>query len=352
MNDNKLNLHRNNFTFRSNWQSEMPIYDITDTSLKDDMASMEHPLFALSKKPDLKIRHYEHNKNKIEIIPSVKGLATIYDKDILIYAISQLAADHNQGNKIKPQITIKIRNLLLFTNRHTGGYNYNLLEEALTRLSGTKIKTNIKTGGQEQINIFGLIESGTLIRNKLNNRTLELKIKLSEWIFNAINAKEILTLHRDYFSLRKPLERRIYEIARKHCGQQPEWKINLTLLKKKCGSKSPTKHFRYLIKNLIRHNHLPEYNMTTDNTDTIKFTKRKTLKKIKNTTKTTHSKLKNHYNSHNCISNWNVYSLEKKLKEHTIKNCHKTSYNSNKLFLDFHKKLSKKHIKHTKNNKT
>ncbi|MCA9184408.1 MAG: replication initiator protein A [Pirellulaceae bacterium] len=32
----------------------------------------------------------------------------------------------------------------------------------------------------------------------------------------------MLTLHRDYFRLRKPLERRVYEIARKHCGPKAE----------------------------------------------------------------------------------------------------------------------------------
>src|SRR3546814_8316288 len=37
--------------------------------------------------------------NVIEIIPSGKGLATIHDKDILIYCISQLVAKMNQGEQ-------------------------------------------------------------------------------------------------------------------------------------------------------------------------------------------------------------------------------------------------------------
>jgi len=43
-----------------------------------------------SKKPDTAIRKYEHNGNWLQIVPSVKRLATIYDKDILIYCISQI----------------------------------------------------------------------------------------------------------------------------------------------------------------------------------------------------------------------------------------------------------------------
>ena len=57
---------------------------------KDDMASMEHPIFSLSTKPDMRVLHYEYNGNTITIIPSGNGLATIHDKDILLYCISKL----------------------------------------------------------------------------------------------------------------------------------------------------------------------------------------------------------------------------------------------------------------------
>ena len=72
------------------------VADLLDWALKDDRHSMEHPMFALSKKPDLKPRKYEHSGNSIAITPSVKGLATIWDKDILIYAVSQLVGGINQ----------------------------------------------------------------------------------------------------------------------------------------------------------------------------------------------------------------------------------------------------------------
>ena len=37
-------------------------------------------------------------------------------------------------------------------------------------------------------------------------------MNLSDWIYNAVAKHEVLTLHRDYFRLRKPLERRMYEL--------------------------------------------------------------------------------------------------------------------------------------------
>jgi hypothetical protein len=44
------------------------------------------------------------------------------------------------------------------------------------------------------------------------------EIEISEWIFNSIGRKTVLTLHRYYFRLRKPIEWRVYVIARKMCG--------------------------------------------------------------------------------------------------------------------------------------
>src|SRR5215831_9924977 len=63
------------------------ICDVLDAIPKDDMASMEHPIFSLATKAYTRIRNVV-----VEIAPSVRGLATIHDKDILIYCISQLMA--------------------------------------------------------------------------------------------------------------------------------------------------------------------------------------------------------------------------------------------------------------------
>jgi Replication initiator protein A len=78
-------------------QDDLFVCDVADAILKDDMASMEHPFFSLAKKPETTVRRYENGNRWLEVVPSVKGLATIYDKDILIYCISQLIAKMNKG---------------------------------------------------------------------------------------------------------------------------------------------------------------------------------------------------------------------------------------------------------------
>ena len=124
-------------------QKELFICDVADAALKDIMPQMEHPFYALSKKPDIGIRRYEHNDNYLEITPSVKGLATIYDKDILIYCISQIMEKLKRGEKVDRRVRINSKDLLVFTNRGVGGKDYTALSEALDRLAGTRIKTNI-----------------------------------------------------------------------------------------------------------------------------------------------------------------------------------------------------------------
>jgi plasmid replication initiation protein len=185
-----------------------------------------------------------------------------------------------RGEKVSQHIRINSHELLIFTNRDTGGKDYAALSEALDRLAGTRIRTNVSTGGEEQYENFGLVDAASIRRKRgLDGRLLWCEVKLSDWVFNAIRAQEVLTLHRDYFRLRKPLERRVYEIARKHCGQQDQWKIGLLTLLKKTGSQSPEKRFRQMIKHLAENDHLPDYSVTFDpGSDVVTFRNRGTVK--------------------------------------------------------------------------
>ena len=206
------------------------VADILDWALKDDRASMEHPLFSLSKKPDTRIRRYEHNGQSVTITPSVLGLATIWDKDVLVYAISQLTEALNQGRPVSRVVQLKAYDLLTVTNRQTGGESYDRLRKAFERLAGTRISTNIVTGGQRVREGFGLIDNWRIIeKSPSDNRMIAVEVTLNQWLFNAVMAREVLTLNHDYFRLDGGLERRLYELARKHCGNQTRWIIGLRL---------------------------------------------------------------------------------------------------------------------------
>ena len=209
------------------------ICDIFDASPKDDLGSMEHPIFSLSTRPDRRILSYAHNGTHIEVTPSVRGRATMHDKDILIFCISQIMAAMNAGRAVSRTLQLRAHDLLVATNRDTSGDAYARLREAFERLAVT----------------------------------------LSEWIWRAVMAKSVLTLSRDYFRLRKPLERRIYELARKHCGRQPEWRVSVATLHKKAGSAAPVRVFRAALRKMIQDGHLPDYRMDEAAGDLMVFTR-------------------------------------------------------------------------------
>ena len=256
------------------------ICDVLDAIPKDDMASMEHPIFSLATKPDRRIFRYEHNGNTVEIVPSVKGLATIHDKDILIYCISQLIAKMNQGEQPNRTLHLTARDLLVWTNRQTDGDGYKRLRSAFERLAGTRITTNIKANGEEITEGFGLINEWRIIRKTNSGQMSEIKVTLSEWLFRMIEGRSVLTLHRDYFRLRKPLERRIYELARKHCGAQEKWVVSIEILQKKTGASSHIRVFRSMLRDLAINNHLPDYAVEI-NSNTVTFRNRETMDTVK-----------------------------------------------------------------------
>lgn len=245
--------------------------DIFDAIPKNDLASMEHPLFSLGTRPDRRILNYQHNGAEITVVPSVKGLATIHDKDILIFCISQLMAAQNAGRQVSRTLHLKAHDLLVATNRETSGDAYRRLRESFERLAGTRITTNITTGGEEVTSGFGLIESWEIVRKARGGRMVNVAVTLSDWLFRAVLAKSVLTLSRDYFRLRKPLERRIYELTRKHCGRQRDWTISVETLLKKSGSASPRRVFRKMIRDMITAQPLPDYAMEELPGDLIRF---------------------------------------------------------------------------------
>ena len=242
------------------------VLDTIDMAPRSDMATMEHPIYSLSTVPERRRLNYEHGDVRVEIIPSSIGLPTVFDKDIVIYCISKLMQAKNQGEAIKQEVRLTTHDLLVETNRPTNNLGYERLLPALNRLRGVVINTTISTGDARTTHGFGLIDAFEYNRKGSMHaeRLKYLDIKLSDWIYRAISSSEVLPISRDYFRLRAPVDRRIYELVRKHCGKQTSWRVGLELLQKKVGSKQAEKHFHSHLRHLVRSNHLPDYAVTIE----------------------------------------------------------------------------------------
>jgi plasmid replication initiation protein len=258
-------------------QKDFFILDISDVVPKDDMASMEHPLFSLATKPDMRHLEYRGGDNRLKIVPSGIGLPTIFDKDILIFCVSQLMHRKNRGEKISKRVRFSARELMIATNRKTGGVEYQRLEQAFQRLLGTTFQTDIKTGARRETRFFSLIESGSgfVMKDDGKWRLDYCEVILSDWVMRAIECDEVVTISNDYFRLRRPLERRIYEIGRKHCGNQQKWQIGLAKLQEKTGSNAPLKKFRLNLRQIIEDDATPFYKIELTVDDLVVFRPRR-----------------------------------------------------------------------------
>ena len=224
---------------------------LTGASVKVDMASLEHPLFSIGRHPLKVPRCYALGRDcEIRIVPSLDGAPTLEDKDILVYLASQLRAALNAGLKVSQTVHVRAYDLLQTIGRGAGGTDYKRLRVALKRLRGTSIETRIETGGVRQESGFGLIDAWSLMEQP-NLHSPRLRIKLSDWLYRAIVNNELLTVEPIYFTL-QGLEKRIFEIFRKHLGErQTEWHIGLEKLQNKCGSQSPPRRFRFELRRIL-----------------------------------------------------------------------------------------------------
>jgi len=244
------------------------VLDIADAAPRGDMAAMEFPFFALKTQPDRREREYKRGDVVLRVIPSGRGMATVHDRDVLLYCISQLMARKNAGLPIGKVVQFNAHDMLVATNRQTDGDGYDRLEQALTRLRGTTFETSVKTGGEGMTSIFGMVEAARVVRKApVTGRMVAVEVVLSDFLLRAIESNQVLPINRDYFRLRSPVDRRLYELARKHCGQQPQWGIGLDLLKDKVAFSSSVRELRAHVRKVVQTQHLPDY--TVDIADDV-----------------------------------------------------------------------------------
>ena len=250
----------------------MTIHDITDGILTALSLDTDVPLYALSNKPDIEGIKYEQDGKWMDIQPGVNGRPTIYDKDILLYCTYHIMRTKRAGGQVSSKININLSELLRFTQRGAVEKNYTALYYSIARL----VSTVYTTGGTSGLaTFFSLLTHCKMEKHHGPDRHKSSSVvTLSDIVFNAIDSNEGITLNDDYFRLRKPLERRIYELAVRHCSQQPSWRIPVESLLTLSGSQSAGEKFRQMIADLIEANRLPEFRVAHDEaTDIVTFSR-------------------------------------------------------------------------------
>jgi plasmid replication initiation protein len=247
-------------------QIDLFVESMVAAPLRNDRATMEFPFFALQKRPLMTPIIYQDGNVTIRVSPGERGIASIWDKDVLIYLSSLINAKIERGEEVSRTVRIAAYDMLRVTRRHTGKNGYQEIYDALFRLRSTTITTDIQSGGERETRGFGWIDSFRILtkETKAGNKVMQgLEITLNDWTFRAlVKDRRVLAINPAYFDLTGGLERRLYEIARKHVGRQAEWKVSLLLLAKKCGTMQRNlRRFKFDLKELAELDRLPDYQM-------------------------------------------------------------------------------------------
>lgn len=231
---------------------------------------MEFPFFDLSKRARRKRLIFSDQERGVTIeIKAIEGagIATIYDKDMILYVASLIVQDLAKGGKFRREYRFSAHDFFRVAGRDRSKRSYANLEQTIERLKGTLIKTNIETGGQGFDGWFNWFNSGTALHYERDAATGEKRLKiirvvLCEWLFRAIlRDGKMLEYCDEYFDL-KPIERRLYDLARIHCDGEPVWTIELGPLKDLVGSDSEISKFRAQVAAISRAGRLPDHEIS------------------------------------------------------------------------------------------
>jgi plasmid replication initiation protein len=216
---------------------------------KNEKTLMAFNFFSLTREHQTELPRYDDGKYTIEVEGTKHGVASIWDKEVLIYLESLLQDRINRGETPGPIFQFTANDLFRITGSHPGGSAYERLEGALKRLKGTMVTTNLLDDDEEggETGGFSWIDDYRLKwrKNRNGEKSMQsVRVILGRRLYKAILKKqEILTYDSRYFQL-KPLEKRLYEIARAHVGKQLGFKMGLEKLRLRVGTQNDLRRFK------------------------------------------------------------------------------------------------------------
>lgn len=231
-------------------------------AIRGERSLMAFPFFALSKHAWMKPLSYHQGPVSIEVRPSSSGVATIYDKEIVLYIASLMVGKVEEGIDVGQDFVFTAHDLFSVTGSNQSARSYQRLSEALERLQGTQIKTNIEAGGEGEEGFFSWLSEARLHYSKTRTgekRLKAVKVRLCDWLYRAIlRDRHVLDYATAYFQL-GPVERRIYEVARSSCEEEGRLEIDLATFRLQIGYQNPLPNFRATLKGIAAADAIPDY---------------------------------------------------------------------------------------------
>ncbi|MDU6747070.1 MAG: replication initiator protein A [Bradyrhizobium sp.] len=249
-----------------------------DLAPRDAQDLMAYPFFSLAKTKRVVPIYFRAGSVaiRVEAVPE-HGMATIWDADVLIWAASQIVEARDAGLKTSRLMAATPYEILTFVGRGTGVRDYDRLKAGLDRLQSTTVLTSIRQSTERRRHRFSWINEWKETADA-HGKPSGLQLILPDWFYSGvIDDALVLTIDRAYFALTGGLERWLYRLVRKHGGHQDGgWSFDLGYLHAKSGSLSPLKHFAYDLREIVRRQTLPGYELVLtrdpNGTERLNFT--------------------------------------------------------------------------------
>jgi plasmid replication initiation protein len=241
-----------------------------DVAAKDQIDLMSRNWFSLTPGRHEPILHEFINaktglKESVRITGSHEhgGIATIYDQDLLMFAISQWVEAKQAGVAVSRRVHFTPYQFFSWLSIAPHGTACARLKDALHRLKMTSIETTVRseTGKhrQNRMKQFSWISEWEITADE-DGVIRGIEVVLAEWLFDSIADFHVLTLDKRYFDIPGTLERWLYRYARKATGgANGVWRETFKNLYQKSSSQQEYKHFASALRKLVKKDALPGF---------------------------------------------------------------------------------------------
>lgn len=235
------------------------------TGLRASTTLLRFPVLALGPRQEpIHFRGFD-GRNPVYLSVSAdepgRGLATLADGDVLIFVATLLTDRLNAGEPLDAPLLVRPGAILRALGRPRGGRQHALITEALARLAGTTVSTNIGGTGR----LFTLLDTAVPPTAERPHAAWTLA---SSFLAAEVAARRIVRIDPAALALHG-LERRLYEWARVRAGgpAHSSWTITLERARDRAASQDAPRRFRHAVKRIVRLDRLPGFTLALQGPD-------------------------------------------------------------------------------------
>jgi plasmid replication initiation protein len=231
---------------------------------RDAQDLMSYPFFSLAKSRRTVPIDYHVGGLTVRVEGNAEhGLATVWDADVLIWAISHIVQARDEGRPTSRRLGTTPRAILTFIGRGTSVRDYRRLRAALDRLQSTSVATSLREPTGRRLHRFSWLNEWRECADT-HGRPLGLELVLPDWLYaGVLDTTRVLTIDPAYFQLTGGIERWLYRLVRKHAGNQANgWRFDFPHLHRKSGSAARFADFAIDLRRIVRRQPLPGYRLT------------------------------------------------------------------------------------------